>query len=293
MKKPTILFLAALLALAMTACSETEEPENPYRPVTYLSEYFSDGVLTSTDRTEYVYGEDGLMSESLFYQSDVLECTYTFEYDKYGHIIRVVSVSGEETTVTENTLTLDENHPDRILLSKAYTNGELTSIEEYEYDKNGRTTLQKRTFLQAGEEDYVTQHSMTYDRNGTLLQDIYTTSHGVHNQYTYKDGKEISVIQYDSNGEATGFWESSYNDAGQLIQETSQDSDGTLKSAKDYTYDETGLVVTCVTRDADGSSPTTFHTVTTYDEHGNQLLHERYRDGQLSWRITQVFEPVP
>jgi len=298
MKKMLILALSATLSLSFWGCSQkAEDPENPFRPVSYQNEFFENGVLTSHDRTEYHYNEQGFQTEGLMYENGVLMTTKQYEHDAFGNILRVTSTSEDGTTVHDINLTLDDQN--RVLRSEESVDGVLSYIMEYTYDKNGNVLTETYTVMDNGVEDHVRHREMTYNRKGELIREILRSQDGTYTRYDYEDGKEVKASRYDSSDELLSYREFTYSEAGQLIQESSYtcerngDSRTTrLTKYHIYTYDESGLTVTKTSHYTE-DRPYEHHTVSTYDEYGNELLHERYRDGELYWRITQEFERIP
>ena len=59
----------------------------------------------------------------------------------------------------------------------------------------------------------------------------------------------------------------------------------------EYTWDDTGRVQTEMSYYADGT-PRNHFDVFTYDEYGNQIMQERYQDGEVYWRISYVYEQL-
>lgn len=298
MKKPLALLLSAILSLSLWGCSsEVEEQKNPYRPVSYKSEIFQDGVLTSYDLTEYHYDEHGFLSESLYYEGDVLKQTNIYQNDDFGNILTVTSISDDNTVLCENKLTLDDQN--RVLRQEDYKDGVLSYTMEYTYDKDGNVTSEIYTVMKDGVEDHVRHKEMTYNRKGELIRTILRQRDSSYFRYDYENDRQVKVSLYDSSDELLSYEESTYNENGQLMKEASytcQRTEDTRTNVLDsyslYTYDETGLIVT-KTDFSVYERPFQTHMVTTYDEYGNQLLQERYHDDELHWRITQTFEPIP
>lgn len=298
MKKLFTLLLCAVLTLSLCACSsEPEEQENPYRPVSYRNEYFQDSILTSQDLTEYRYDEQGFQIEAVYYEDDVRKRTNLYENDAYGNVLKVTSITDTSTILYENKLTL--NNQNRVLRQEEYVDGVLSSTMEYSYDNQGNIASEIYTIMEDGMVTHIRHREMSYDRKGNLLREICTLNDGIYIQYDFKDGQKVKSTHFEPDGEISQYWEYTYNDAGQLLKEASYtcETNGDSRTSRLstynlYTYDDTGLAVTNTNHSVD-ERPFQTHTVTTYDEYGNQLLHERYRDGQLYWRITQTFEPVP
>ena len=298
MKKYMILVFSALLCLSFWGCAQqTVEPENPFRPVSYQNEFFENGIRTSYDRTEYHYNEQGFRTEGLMFENGVLTTTTQYERDASGNILRVTSTAEDSTTVHDIHRTLDDQ--DRVLKLEESVDGVLSYITEYSYDKNGNILTEIYTAMGSGAVDFIRHREMTYNRKGELIREIFRNEDGTYTRYDYEAGEKAKASRYDSSDELLSYWEFTYNEAGQLIQESSYicerdgDSRTTRLTQYDlYAYDESGLTVTKTSHYTD-DRPYEHHTVSTYDEYGNELLHERYRDGELYWRITQEFEPIP
>ena len=298
MKKLLTLTLSAALCLSFLGCSQkAEEPENPYRPVSYQNEYYDNGSLTSLNHTEYRYNEQGFQTEALMFENGVLTTTKQYEHDALGNVLRVTSISEDAAEVHDINYTLDDRN--RVLKMEESVDGVLSYIMEYTYDKNGNVLAETYTVMDNGVEDHVRHREMTYNRKGELIREIFRNEDGTYTRYDYEDGKKAKVSSYDSSDELLSYWEFTYNEAGQLIQESSYtcERDGDSRTTRLtnynlYAYDETGLTVTKTSHYTE-DRPYEHHTVSTYDEYGNELLHERYRDGELYWRITQEFERIP
>ena len=297
MKKLTCLLLCTFL-LSLCACSaEDTGPENPYRAVSYKSEFLEDGVVTGWDLAEYQYDENGYKTESREYRDGILTQTYIYENDAFGNILRVTSISQDKTAVFDHKLTLDDHG--RVLLEESYTGGTLCYTLEYAYDKNGNMTREVYTTMEDGVADVIRDREMAFDRQGRLIREINHEQDGSYLLYDYEDGKQTKTSTYDSSDELLSYREYTYNDKGQLVQESSytcqrngDSRTSTLSGYYLYTYDETGCIVTR-TNHSMREKPVQTYSVTTYDEYGNNLLKELYMDGALYWRITQTFEPIP
>lgn len=298
MKKQISLILIILLSLSFYGCSsKTESPKNPYRPVSYKSEVIRDGVLTEWILEEYQYDENGFQIGSLQYLYGILEETYIYENDEFGNILKVTSISDGKTTVFDHNLTLDDYG--RILLQEVYTDDVLCYTMAYTYNKNGNVTSEIYTTMEDGAAEVIRNKEMTYNRKGERIREILRKADGSYIRYDYEDGKEVKASSYSSSDDLLSYREFTYNSNGQLVKEASYtcqtkgDTRTSLLSAYSlYAYDDTGLVVTKTNHTVD-ERPVQTYSVTTYDEYGNQLLQERYIDGQLDWRITQTFEPIP
>lgn len=294
MKKPTVFLLSVLLLLS--GCAKTAEPKNPYRAVSYKSESIENGVVTFWDLAEYEYDENGYQTEFREYRNGILTQTNIYENDTYGNILRVTIISDGKTTVFDHNLVLDDTG--RILLQEACSDGVLIYTMEYTYDKNGNATSEIYTSMNDGIAEIIRNKEMTYDHKGQLIREIHHNQDGSYLLHDYEDGKQIKTSSYNKNDDLLSYWEYTYNDKKQLVQESfytcqRQGDSRTSKLSEYYlyTYDETGYIVTCTHHPMRDKSVQTY-SVTTYDQYGNKLLQERYMDGQLYWRITQEFERI-
>jgi TusA-related sulfurtransferase len=184
-----ILVFSAVLCLAFRGCSQkTEEPENPFRPVSYQNEFFENGVLTSHDRTEYHYNEQGFQTEGLMFKNGVLTTTKQYEHDASGNILRVTSTTEDNTTVHDIHRTLDDQN--RVLKTEESVNGILSYIMEYTYDKNGNVLTEIYTAMGSGTVDFIRHREMTCNRKGELIREILRNEDGTYTRYDYEDEKK-------------------------------------------------------------------------------------------------------
>lgn len=295
MKKLTVFLLSVLLLLS--GCAKTEYSENPYRAVSYKSETIENGVVTFLDLAEYEYDENGYQTEFREYRNGILTQTNIYENDTFGNVLSVTVISDGKTTVFDHNLVLDDTG--RILLQEVCSDGVLIYTMEYTYDKNGNMTGEVYTTMNEGIEETIRNKEMAYDHKGQLIRETHHNQDGSYLLHDYEDGKQVKTSSYGKNDDLLSYWEYTYNDKEQLVQESfytcQRHGDSRTSKLSEYylyTYDETGYVVTCTKHPMQDTSVQTY-SVTTYDQYGNKLLQERYMDGQLYWRITQEFEPIP
>ena len=115
------------------------------------------------------------------------------------------------------------------------------------------------------------QTEYTYDRYGNCILEVSI------NPVT---GKTAETTEY------------LYDQQQRCTRENDYDKKGNLKQYQEYVYDDTARTKTRTRHYADGTVDE-FSDVYTYDEYGNGILRERYRNGELDWRISQTFEPIP
>ena len=89
--------------------------------------------------------------------------------------------------------------------------------------------------------------------------------------------------------EITEYWIYTYDEKGNLLRKARYDAEDNLSYYNEFTWDDTGMVKTEMSYNADGT-PANHFDVFTYDEYGNQIMQERYRDGEVYWRISYVYE---
>lgn len=287
----TAVFLP-LFFFFLTACAaEAAESPNTFREISYTSEYLTDGIITSTDHYEYSYNNLGQLILSIGYENGTETSRAALEYDEHGNMVRKVTVSKEGTSVLENRFTLDDQ--DRICRQESYTDGILTSIDEFTYDRQGNEISHSYTGKSVGHEDDIRHYNKTYDNEGNLTRQ--TMRWNFNNEYyiwEYSDGLETKKTTYNANtDEVVEYWENTYDENGFLIKESRHSANGTPGLCHEYTRDETGLVVTRRTYDANGN-PNSHTDIFTYDEYGNKLMQERCRDGQVYWRISSTYELI-
>lgn len=292
MKRNFTAVLLLLLFLFCTACAaEPEETPNSYREVSHTSEYLTDGVITGTDHYEYSYNDLGQLVLSIGYENGTETSRATLEYDEHGNMIRKVTVSEEGTSVLENKFTLDDHS--RILRQESYTDGILTRIDEFTYDRQGNEISHSYTGKSAGHEDDVRHYTKTYDRKGNLTGQ--TLRWNFNNEYyiwEYENGLETKKTTYHADtDEVLEYWAKTYDESGFLTRESRHSADGTQGLRHEYIRDESGLVATRITYDAEGN-PSNQTDIFTYDEYGNKLMQERCRDGQVYWRISSTYERI-
>lgn len=260
----TGLFLAALLVF--TGCTATQAPpeETTASPQTRtvletLTTEIAMGDMVIANREEYIYNEQGLLTEIVSYSGDQEVSRTTVENDEHGSPVRQTSVAGEITTVTESECTYDENGNLIKQVSTVTTNGEVTTIREYEYTPEGKVL--NATFTTTGENGYTTGNSYEYDEAGRQTAEIFLSPDG-----------------------STARKETQYNEEGNPIRSVTTNSDGVVTVETDYIYLEDGTVKTV-------SGPS--YTLATYNEQGNPLTQETYTGDVLVMRLTYTYITVP
>lgn len=271
MKKKILLLLG--LALILTGCGEdpavqptaqTErviETTPPYTGETktvWLHEAISRTDETGTSRTEYVYREDGTLSDVVMYDTEGQEQQrYVVTCDEYGNPTRwVMTVEIEDATV-ESAVEYVFDGLGRTVGTYAYTDGVLITSTENDFEGD----LQTATTVKAVTQDIEQKTTYTYDNEGLLIrQDLYvdgtltayavctsdeqgrtTVSQGYDLEgnpttavtYTYEENKETRVST-DETGQVVRTQVMEYDEHGNLIKNTVEDSRGTATQTHTY-----------------------------------------------------------
>lgn len=158
-----------------------------------------------------------------------------YEYDEYGNQIREINVvSG---TYTENTY---DDHGNRILSQYYNADGTAGIATEYAYDEEGRL-LHSLSVYSDGE--LGSEYTYTYDDTGFPVERI-EVMHFSGTEYrhavTYNENHTSAYVESYKNGEASGYTEETYDDAGNLLTSRSYRTDGSFSSGVDCAYDEQG-----------------------------------------------------
>lgn len=202
----------------------------------------------------------------------------TYEYDDTGNLIRQ-SFDGDGDGVDNfvQTYTYDENNNLTSRSTDRDGDGSIESITTttYTYDENNNILSKVSDFSDdGGTTDYslnftydesgnVTSESIDYQGDGEI--DFVTTT-------TYDAaGNVIQEISGPTNGLQTRVVNNTYDEQGNLLQTvTDSDNDGEIDRIRTFSYDAAGNQIRSTSDfNADGVADTTF--VSTYDEAGNLL----------------------
>lgn len=289
MKKLSICVLAAVLLLTLVGCFPKEEAVPSFIRTENKQEFLEDGVITLVANETYDYNEAGLVIYSERYQDSILLSTTTWEYDEFGNPSRITTEGTDKVEISEYKYTLDKDG--RILRQETYQNGTLTTVDTFTYDEKGNELTHEYNWYSESEEmpDW-RKYTKTYDKKGALTGE--TLHWNFNNEYTvwdYEDKLCVRQARYETETDKlTEYWTYTYDEKGNQIRKSQYDGDDTLLYYNEYTWDDTGLIQTERIYNADGT-PRNHFDVFTYDEYGNQIMQERYRDGEVYWRIIDVY----
>ena len=287
--RKSMLLLAVLLIL-LTGCSQKEESAPTFIMIENNQEFLEDGVVIGTDNYTYTHNKDGLAVYSERYQDGSLVTTTSWEYDEFGNPVKITTEGNDTLEISEYKNTLDKDG--RILRQEMYLNDTLTSVDVYTYDEKGNELTHEYNFFSEIEEmsDW-RKYTKTYNRKGELTQQ---TLHWNFNEeyiiWDYEDGLNVRQTSYEGQTDkVVEYWVYTYDEKGNELRKSRYDGADNLSYYTEYTWDDTGLVKTEMSYNADGT-PRNHFDVFTYDEYGNQIMQERYRDGEVYWRISYVYE---
>lgn len=280
MKKKILALLA--LALVLTGCGdpETENTTDPALSVettppysgemktVWVHESISRTDENGTSRTEYLYREDGTLSDVVMYGTDDKEQQrYKVTCDDHGNPVRWVMTVETEDAVMESSVEYTFDGLGRTVGTYAYTDGVLITSTENRWEGD----LQTDTTIKAVTQDIEQKTAYTYDEEGLLIcQDLYV------------DG-ELAAYAVCTNDEQ-----------GRVVLSQGYDLEGNPTTTVTYTYEENKE--TRVSTDETGKVLRT--QVMEYDDHGNLIKNavedERGTATQThTWRAVQVPVSVP
>ena len=286
------MLLMAVLLIFLTGCSQKEESAPIFIMTENNQEFLKDGVVTGMDCYTYTYNDEGLAIYGERHQDGSLFSTTSWEYDEFGNPVTITTEENGIVQISEYKNTLDkEGH---ILRQEMYLNDMLTSVDVYTYDEKGNELTHEYNFFAEIEEmsDW-RKYTKTYNCKGELTQQ---TLHWNFNEeyiiWDYEDGLNVRQTSYESETDKiVEYWVYTYDEKGNELRKSRYDGADNLSYYTEYTWDDTGRVQTEMNYNADGA-PRNHFDVFTYDEYGNQIMQERYQDGEVYWRISYVYEQL-
>lgn len=284
------MLMMVVLLLIFTGCSPKEESVPIFIMTENNQEFLKDGVVTGTDCYTYTYNEDGLAIYGERHQDGSLFSTTSWEYDEFGNPVRITTKENDTVQISEYKNILDEDG--RLLQQEVWVDDVRTSLREITYNQQGDEITHNATFWHAdGEIDGWRKYTKTYNWKGELTQQ---TLHWDFNEeyiiWDYEDELCVRQTSYESETDKiVEYWVYTYDEKGNELRKSRYDGEDNLLYYTEYTWDDTGRVQTEMSYNADGS-PRNHFDVFTYDKYGNQIMQERYQDGEVYWRIRYVYE---
>ena len=289
MKKTILLFTSLLFILC--GCATAKEPEQKFVAIAYKTEYFTDGIVTQTDHYSNTYNDAGVITSSEHHKNGLLLSQESYEYDEFGNLVKVIAESNDVVETTEYKYTMDEEG--HILRREENRDGELCFVEEFTYDKKGNELTQEQTSFSKNEDPYWRKYTKEYNRKGELIKETLHWNFNVeYIVWDYEDERCIRQTAYNKgNDQIEEYHVNTYDEKGNLIRESQYDAADNLECYTEYTWDETGRVQTKKYYSADGTFQNDYN-VYTYDEYGNKIMNECYRDGEVHLITYYVYQQL-
>ena len=154
--------------------------------------------------------------------------------------------------------------------------------------------LKKENGLFSGnEEPDWRKYTKEYNRKGELIKETLHWNFNVeYIVWDYEDERCIRQTAYNKgNDQIEEYYVNTYDEKGNLIRESQYDAADNLECYTEYTWDETGRVQTKKYYSADGTFQNDYN-VYTYDEYGNKIMNECYRDGEVHLITYYVYQQL-
>ena len=231
------------------------------------------------------YNEAGHIIHNIDYDfvgsGDILE-EETYEYDASGKKTKAIESSFGTTTTTLYTYNdaghtvkeewstnkgdagsydIEQNEqgkPVKLILKDKDGTVVNTIVYEYEFNAEGKVTMEKRKEIDAEGTETLDYHvTKAYNEMGKLskenIHDHKTGEVITSETFTYDErGNEIENKEFDHDGKMIQRLTSEYNDYGELTKDEAFDSEGTRDFWTEYTYDENGSEISRMANDQYG-----------------------------------------
>lgn len=293
MKKiPAVFLLCASLLLILCGCSAAKEPEQKFVVVACDYEYYDDGIVTRTERYSFTYNDAGFAVDSEHHEDGLLLSKESYEYDEFGNCVKIITESNDTVETSEFKYIMDDEG--RVLRQETYRNGELCFVDEFTYDKKGNELTHDMTSYPKNEESDWRKYTKDYNQKGELIREtLHWNFNGTYIIWDYEDERCVRQTVYNTeNNQIEEYVVNTYDEKGNLIRESLYGAADKLKRYTEYTWDETGRVRTRKDYSADGTLDS-YSSVATFDVYGNEIMSERYYDGELYQKIYNVYEQLP
>ncbi len=245
-----------------------------------------DSVNEITDISEYTYDTVGLLVKRVYKDStQVVTGSTEYKYNEYGKRVEQV---GRDYNGVENSKTTTEYY------ANGRTKKEQTKYSSgyeyyYIYNENGYQ-------LEYGNTDNgkISYTKYVRDDQGDIVKRIEYDD-GVTTEITFENGKTISAIKTDADGNTISTTAYEYDENDNLIKELETDPQGTTVSSASYTYDDAGNETSYIKEYDDGTKDTrtaeyydngqTKKKISTYND-GESYTNEYYEDGKKKYNKT-------
>lgn len=252
--------------------------------------FFTNGKCTGTDAYYYTYNDQMLVTDGERWSDGILAEKSHWEYDEFQNPIRITHERDEAVEVNEYKNILDGEG--RILRQEIWVDDKLSMLREIAYNNQGKETTHLITSWYDWQEEPDSQnYSMTYDWKGNLSRKVlnWGDNRGIV-VWEYKDGLCVRNTTYEADTiTITQYWEYDYDQKERCIRESRYTGNGTLELYHEYLYNDEARTMTRTCYLSDGTVDN-HSDVYQYDEYGNQILLEKYQDGEVYRRIEYTYE---
>ena len=287
MRKLLISLLAVLILCS--GCAAGEETAPQFIRTYSHQDHLTNGVVTGTNDFYYQFNSQGLVTCLETYRDDTLFSRSTWEYDEFGNIIH--HTEEQDGTIKEYDYKIELDEAGRMLRQEIWLGDVRTRLREITYNRQGEEATHHVTaWHEDGQLDGSGDYTMTYNWKGELTREVHLREPGDSCVWEYQDGLCVRQTSYEAETHAiTDYWEYTYDNKDRCIRESHHAGDGTLELYHEYVYDDAARTKVRTCYRADGTVDTYSDTYT-YDEHGNEIMLERFQDGEVYWRIQNTYE---
>lgn len=267
--------------------------------------YEDDGSVE--EKTEYAYDAQGNnIAWTRYNKGGGVDVQVENTFDADGNLISETAYHADEDYYTSVTYEYDDTG--NTVSRKSFSDGVLTSSEEYGYDGYGN---QIRSLQTDGTGQTIHRSENTFDADGKPLTEIGYAADGSVNsekEYAYDDGGRLTAekwmrssrtneYEYDSEGRMTHSvhtdsekrQESFFDEAGNNVSTVVYGPDGKVVYRYEHTFDAAGNPLSYVRFDGSGKIMTGNDRI--YDERGQLLTATSFgEDGELTGRTDRRYD---
>ena len=261
--------------------------------------HYTDGVASSTTRTEYYYGNNGQRIYSIVYDDGEVESKTITEQDAYGNQLSSTTYLADGMTQSygsEFKHTLDWRH--RPVHTEFYDDGILRDTQDKSYDWRGNIVREiVQAFDKEGNVTAVYRITRKYNWRGelTLEEEIHDSGDEITKTVTtYENGQAYETAEYAEDGtllskERYIYY---YNEEGNPQAKVIQDADTGITTCRHfYAYQKDGYTVTIELETETTGEKIRRNSVVFCDYKGNLLRRFWQENGEIILDVQNQYEP--
>lgn len=261
--------------------------------------HYTDGVASSTTRTEYYYGNNGQRIYSIVYDDGEVESKTITEQDAYGNQLSSTTYLADGMTQSygsEFKHTLDWRH--RPVHTEFYDDGILRDTQDKSYDWRGNIVREiVQAFDKEGNVTAVYRITRKYNWRGelTLEEEIHDSGDEITKTVTtYENGQAYETAEYAEDGtllskERYIYY---YNEEGNPQAKVIQDADTGITTCRHfYAYQKDGYTVTIELETETTGEKIRRNSVVFCDYEGNLLRRFWQENGEIILDVQNQYEP--